>query len=277
MGDPAARFQALEDTLEALRAHIGYPPPPPDPAVAAAAAALTAAEDTRVLEQYRALCIKLSGGPSEGWAAHSLGAASELSHFANNPVPRPPSIQGVGKIYDISETSWGQVLASQLGDRTGFFLELAGWAPIVSYIFDTLTTEVQVLAADDTPAAVRHVFWGLTEAWLAILHSACDRLHVHQLRGQHGAQIAQAFQTQIALTGAAAKFQSDAALEFDRKIAEKVITAQQKTAAQRLAEASGSGARGRGRRFSRGGRNFGGRSFRGRSGPSSSGASALAE
>ena len=102
----------------------------------------------------------------------------------------------------------------------------------------------------------------MTEAFVGILHGAIRRVHYHSLRANHGVQFAEAFQTQLTLEGQHASFLPNDVLEFDRKLAEKVVSAHQKAAASRGTESAGS--RGRGKFRGRGGhgpsRGRGGRS-----------------
>ena len=128
-------------------------------------------------------------------AEHSLASPADLCHFDTNPIPRPAAIAGVGRIYDVQQTSWGQTLASKLGPNSGFFLELAAWAPITSYMFDATATQCLILGAPDTPPEVRKAFAGVTDALLEILDAALHHIHFHSLRANQGAQFVDAYQT----------------------------------------------------------------------------------
>ena len=117
-------------------------------AVVDPAAAHQAALDERVLQ----LCRRYMGDVGQGIASHALGSTAELSHFATNPVPRPPTAAQPGAIYAIGATSWGQALASGLGANSRYYHELCTWAPLTSYLFDATATFYQLLSSPDFPA-----------------------------------------------------------------------------------------------------------------------------
>ena len=141
---------------------------------------------------------------------------------------------------------------AKLRSTSGFFLEVAAWAPLVSYLFDTICTYVSLLGSPDTPDDVRAAFAGVTEAFVGILHGAIRRVHYHSLRTNHGVKFAEAFQTQLTLEGQHASFLPSDVLEFDRKLVEKVVSVHQMAAASRGTESAGS--RGRSKYCGRGGR-----------------------
>ena len=122
-------------------------------------------------------------------------------------------------------------MASKLGPNSRFFLELAAWAPITSYLFDVTATQCLILGAPDTPPEVRKAFAGVTDALLEILDAALRRLHFHSLRANQGAQFADAFQTQISLEGQHSTYLPPDVLDFDRRLAKKVVVAHQKVVA----------------------------------------------
>ena len=139
MADPA-QLAALQQQLNALEARLGPAPQPVDPQVQAQQAAAARERAAELTTYFRDTAIKHAGFPSTRSADHAIATANELSHFATNPIPRPGAVSGVGKIFDISQTAWGQDLAAKLGSTSGFFLEVAAWAPLVSYLFDTVCT-----------------------------------------------------------------------------------------------------------------------------------------
>ena len=88
-----------------------------------------------------------------------------------------------------------------MGDTSGFFLEVAAWALLVSYLFDTICTYVLLLGSPDTPDDVRAAFVGVTEAFVGIMHGAIHWVHYRSLCANHGVKFAEAFQTQLTLEG----------------------------------------------------------------------------
>ena len=256
MGDAAASLAALRKELESLKAQLGGSSS--DPAAARRAA---------VLDRVTSLCVRYTGDTSQGVTQHALATPAELCHFANNPVPRPPSATQPGEAFPVGDTAWGQALATGLGPGSGYYQEICTWAPLTSYLFDATGTLYQLLAAADFNADHREALAGLAECFHAITDGALCALHVHLLRARHGGAVAQAFQTQLRLEGAHPAAVPDRVVAFDKAIADKLVTAYQKQAASAAARATsgpgGSSQRGRsnGRNY-RGGRG-GGRSGRG--------------
>ena len=270
MGDqPADPIDVLRQEIASLRAQLGAVAP--DPAAARRAA---------VLERVNSLCARYTGDSSQGVAQHSISTPAELSHFANNPVPRPPMATRPGEPYPIGDTAWGQALASSLGAGSAYFQELSTWGPLASYLFDATGTLYQLLAAPDFDAAHREALAGLAECFNAISDGALCAIHVHSLRARHGAAVATAFQTQLRLEGAHPAAVPERVVSFDKAIADKLITAHQKQAASAAARGIlGSSTSGqRGRRGGRGnrGNQFSGGSHRGR-GRSAGGASGASD
>ena len=113
MRDAADQLEALRNKLAALRAALGAP-----------AVAPAEAQRAARLEHLTALCTRYTGDGSHGVAAHSIANPGELSHFANNPVPRPPMACRPGDPYPIGSTAWGQSLAASLGVGSGFYQEV---------------------------------------------------------------------------------------------------------------------------------------------------------
>ena len=141
MADPAQQIRELQQQFAALEARLGPPPAPVDPqlqlqhAEAAAQRAAEQAERAAELRTYfRDLAVKHARFAPTTSADHSLATAGELSHFATNPIPRPAAVSGVEKIFYIQQTAWGQDRAAKLASTSGFSLEVAAWAPLVSYL-----------------------------------------------------------------------------------------------------------------------------------------------
>ena len=271
MGDAADQLEVLRNEIAALRAALGAP-----------AVAPAEAQRAARLERLTALCTRYTGDGSQGVAAHSISNPGELSHFANNPVPRPPTAGRPGDPYPIGSTAWGQSLATGLGAGSGYYQELCTWAPITSYLFDATGTLLQLLAAADFNDEHRAALFGLAETFHAITDGALCAIHVHDLRARHGGAVATAFQTQLRLDGAHPTAVPDRVLAFDRSIADKLVTAHQKQAAAAAARGTpstrggcggggdGRGGRSGGRHSSSGGRGRG----RGGAAGGASGASA---
>ena len=119
-------------------------------------------------------------------------------------------------------------------------MEVTAWAPLVSYLFDTVCTNALLLASPDTPDDMQATFVGVAEAFVEVLHGSIRRVHYHSLCVNHGVQFAEAFQTQLTLEGQHASFLLNDVLDFDRKLAERVVSAHQKAAASRGTKSAGS-------------------------------------
>lgn len=227
MGDIGARLDAV---ISALQEQNLLPRTEESTETQAARAVLQQQENHQRKERFRSEAARRTGDDNPQATAYSLGDPNELPHFPANPVPRPPSAV-TGELFDIRLSSWGQNLQRQLGDRSGYFLELANWAPVASFLYDATSTLIALLGAEGTPAEVTASLEGIALSFTKITDLALNLIRIQQFRADSGPLAASAFQTKLQLEGSKGSFVPEAAEQFITEFVKRAQTAAHKRAA----------------------------------------------
>jgi uncharacterized membrane protein YgcG len=133
--------------------------------------------------------------------------------------------------FRIDSTAAGIAQKEALGAKSGYWAECEAWGPILSGLFDAVSSQLLLLGSTDCPPEVRAALKGSTHALKNVLDQATLRWHYHQLRASQGATAAQAFLTHQRLKHTAESYLPEEATAFDELLASKLADRQAKSLA----------------------------------------------
>jgi hypothetical protein len=148
--------------------------------------------------------------------------------------------------FDVRDTAEGSAVATALGPNSGYFQEYAGWAPLVSWLFDATAAFVDVAAHPDLPASVRDFLLPYLYTYVEVTEALHDQLALQRIHAKHkGSGLEgswRAIQAEIRLADRGQRFSTsrvDGTLERMRKeLLTQELKHVTKTAAARKATSS---------------------------------------
>ena len=174
MGDIGLRLEAV---ITALQEKNLLPRETESAEAAAARAVIQSQENAQRKERFRVEAARRTGDETPKASSYSLGDPSELPHYPQNPVPRPPQAL-TGELFDIRALAWGHQLQRQLGERSGFFLEIVNGSPVASFLYNTTATLIALLSSTDTPAEITAFLEGIALSYTRVTHLALNLIRV---------------------------------------------------------------------------------------------------
>ena len=140
---------------------------------------------TPVEEWLRNYCVRLCGAvPTTPVEQILLRNPAHLVHQPLNPVEKPNGVN-FPFWFDSACTPSGQRLSARLGENSGFFQEYLNWAPVVSWLFDVVAAQCQLLIHPQTPPVFRKAWFPYFHALASVLELASSLLQVHSVHAQH--------------------------------------------------------------------------------------------
>jgi hypothetical protein len=123
-------LQAIREELAQLRALHARP-------------IVDAADSLR--QEYHNTAFALTGlTPGASHQKYRFDEPGDLPHFARNPVQRPPGVQGT-QWFRIDTTAAGIAQKEALGAKSGYWAECEAWGPILSGLFDAVSSQLLLL------------------------------------------------------------------------------------------------------------------------------------
>ena len=107
-----------------------------------------------------------------------------LPQSVNNPVARPAGARSP-YWFDVRDTAEGSAVATTLGANSGYFQEYAGWAPPVSWLFDTVAAFLEVSAHPDLPPSVREFNLPYLYSLVEVTEALHDQLSLQRVHAKH--------------------------------------------------------------------------------------------
>ena len=107
-----------------------------------------------------------------------------LPQSVNNPVARPAGARAP-YWFDVRDTAEGSSVANALGANSGYFQEYAGWAPPVSWLFNTTAAFVEVAAHPDLLPSVRDFIFPYLYSYVEVTEALHDQLSLQPIHAKH--------------------------------------------------------------------------------------------
>ena len=107
-----------------------------------------------------------------------------LPQSVNNPVARPAGARAP-YWFDVRDTAEGSAVANTLGANSGYFQEYAGWAPPVSWLFDTTAAFLEIAAHPELPPSVRDFILPYLYSYVEVTEALHDQLSLQRIHARH--------------------------------------------------------------------------------------------